>query len=100
MVRVVRIVYRSKHRVAKPGFTNFQQKGCAYGDKREHTARAFAIIENMEKIKVEHHTPLAGLWAAAWLFTIGYLQLSFWQGVLAVLIWPYYLGAWLRAAGY
>lgn len=46
----------------------------------------------MEKIKIEHHTLSGGLWFAAWLFTIGFLQLSFWQGVLAVIIWPYYLG--------
>lgn len=36
---------------------------------------------------------LAGLaWFAAWLFAIGYLRLSFGQGVLALLLWPYYLG--------
>lgn len=34
-----------------------------------------------------------GLWIAAWLFTIGFLKLSFWQAVLAIVIWPYYLGA-------
>jgi len=47
----------------------------------------------MEKIKIEHHTLSGGLWIALWLFTIGYLKLTFWQGVLAVVIWPYYLGA-------
>ena len=46
----------------------------------------------MEKIKIEHHTVSGGLWFAAWLFTIGYLHLSFLQGVIAVIIWPYYLG--------
>lgn len=46
----------------------------------------------MQKIKVEHHTLSGGAWVAAWLFTIGYLKLSFWQGVFAMLIWPYYLG--------
>lgn len=46
-----------------------------------------------EKIKIEQHTFSGGLWIAAWLFTIGYLKLSFWQGVLALLLWPYYLGA-------
>lgn len=44
------------------------------------------------QIKIEHHTISGGLWIAAWLFTIGFLKLSFWQGVLAILIWPYYLG--------
>ena len=49
------------------------------------------------KIKVEHHTVSGGLWVVAWLFTIGFLQLSFWKGVLAILLWPYYLGIFLRA---
>lgn len=47
----------------------------------------------MQKIKVEQHTFTGGMWLGAWLFTIGFLQLSFWQGVLAILIWPYYIGA-------
>jgi hypothetical protein len=46
----------------------------------------------MEKIKIEHHTLSGGVWIAAWLFTIGFLHLAFWQGVLAIVIWPYYLG--------
>jgi len=33
------------------------------------------------------------LWVMGWLFTIGYLRLNFWRGVLALIIWPYYLGA-------
>ena len=27
-----------------------------------------------------------------WLFTIGYLDLSFKKGFLAIIVWPYYLG--------
>jgi len=46
----------------------------------------------MNKIKVENHTFPGGLWMAAWLFTIGYLKLTFWKGVLALILWPYYLG--------
>ena len=34
-----------------------------------------------------------GLWIAGWLFTIGFLKLTFWHGVLAIIIWPYYLGS-------
>ncbi|MFA6341184.1 MAG: hypothetical protein WCX27_03055 [Candidatus Paceibacterota bacterium] len=45
----------------------------------------------MEKVKIEKGCS-GLLWAAGWLFTIGYLHLSFWSGVLAVVIWPYYLG--------
>jgi len=32
------------------------------------------------------------LWFIGWLFTIGYLRLTFLKGVLALIIWPYYLG--------
>ena len=46
----------------------------------------------MEKIRVEHHTVIGGFWFAFWLFTIGYLHLSFWKGVAALLLWPYFLG--------
>lgn len=45
-----------------------------------------------KKIKVEHHTVIGGFWFACWLFTIGFLNLSFWKGVVALLLWPYFLG--------
>ena len=47
----------------------------------------------MEKIRVEQHSSLGLIWIVGWLFTIGYLDLSFWRGVLALAIWPYDLGA-------
>lgn len=47
----------------------------------------------MEKIKIENNVLSGGFWIAAWIFTIGFLKLSFWQGVLAIAIWPYFLGA-------
>jgi len=48
--------------------------------------------ENVEKIKIEQHTFGGVLWTAAWLFTIGFLQLGFWKGVLAIFLWAYFLG--------
>jgi hypothetical protein len=45
------------------------------------------------KIKIEQHSFMGMVWFGMWLFTIGYLDLTFWQGVLAIVIWPYYLGA-------
>jgi hypothetical protein len=48
--------------------------------------------KHQQKIQIEQHTFAGGLWFAAWLFTIGYLHLTFWRGVLAIVIWPYYLG--------
>lgn len=46
----------------------------------------------MEKIKIEQHSGSFGLWLAAWLFTIGFLHLSFGKAILALLLWPYFLG--------
>ncbi len=44
-----------------------------------------------EKIKIEH-TCAGGFWFACWLFTIGFLDLSFVKGAVALLLWPYFLG--------
>jgi hypothetical protein len=39
-------------------------------------------------------TAIGPVWFIGWLFTIGYLHMPFfWKGVLALIIWPYYLGA-------
>ena len=51
----------------------------------------------MEKIKVEQHGFMGGLWFVGWLFTVGFLKLTFWKGVFAIVIWPYYLGDKLSA---
>jgi hypothetical protein len=32
------------------------------------------------------------LWFAGWLFTIGFVGLGFWKSVLALIVWPYFLG--------
>ena len=37
------------------------------------------------------------VWIIGWLFTIGYVGMPFfWKGLLALLIWPYFLGLALR----
>jgi hypothetical protein len=46
----------------------------------------------MEKIKIEQHGGVGLVWCGGWLFTVGYLHLAFWKGVLAIALWPYYLG--------
>ncbi|WP_404402462.1 hypothetical protein [Pelagibacterium halotolerans] len=45
------------------------------------------------RINIEQHSSLGILWFIGWLFTIGYLKLGFWMGVLALIVWPYFLGA-------
>lgn len=51
----------------------------------------------MEKIKIENHSFTGFSWFAGWLFTIGFLKLAFWQGALALVLWPYYLGQYVSA---
>lgn len=53
----------------------------------------------MERIKIEQHSSIGLLWFVGWLFTIGYLDLGFWRGVLAIIVWPYFLGAHFAPAG-
>lgn len=46
-----------------------------------------------QRIRIEQHSGVGLIWLAGWLFTIGYLDLSFWRGVLAIILWPYFVGA-------
>lgn len=46
----------------------------------------------MNDIKIKNESFTAFSWVAGWLFTIGFLKLSFWKGLLAIIIWPYYIG--------
>ena len=54
------------------------------------------VADKTERIRIEQHGAAGVLWLAAWLFTIGFLDLAFWKGVLALLVWPYYLGTAAR----
>lgn len=50
-----------------------------------------------EKIKVNQTGACGGiLWFVGWLFTIGFLQLTFWKGLLALIVWPYYIGEYFN----
>lgn len=35
-------------------------------------------------------------WFTLWIFTVAFAKLCFYQGVLALALWPYYLGEALR----
>ncbi len=50
------------------------------------------------KVRAVDGGVLAGpLWFIGWLFTLGFLKLPFlWKGVLALILWPYYLGAFFH----
>jgi hypothetical protein len=40
---------------------------------------------------------LAGAaWFGGWLFTIAFAKLLWWQAILGIVVWPYYLGVMAR----
>jgi hypothetical protein len=47
-------------------------------------------------IRVENSSLFGGLWFIGWLFTLGFAKLIWWQALLALAIWPYYLGSVLH----
>jgi len=52
-----------------------------------------------EKHVVRGKMEVAGImgpvWMIGWLFTVGYAHLSIGKAIVGLLIWPYYLGAFL-----
>jgi hypothetical protein len=46
------------------------------------------------KVKVE--SGFGVIWCIGWMFTIGFLQLVWWKALLALIVWPWYLGAAIR----
>ena len=50
-----------------------------------------------DKIKIEQHSFSAFSWFAGWLFTIGFLHLTVGKSILAIVLWPYYIGVFIRS---
>jgi hypothetical protein len=44
------------------------------------------------KVNVHNSSLGGGLWFIGWLFTVGYLEFGFWKGLLALIVWPYFIG--------
>jgi len=44
-----------------------------------------------------HGGSLAGVfWSAGWMFTIAFAKLIWWKALLALIVWPYFLGLVVR----
>lgn len=69
---------------AIPGATQAERGG----DRAPASARAQA-----DRIRIEQHSASGLVWVIGWLFTVGLLQVPFWKGVLAIILWPFYLGS-------
>jgi hypothetical protein len=69
-------------------------------DSCDAVARELACgKQDREAKRVETRAPTSPngvggiLWFGGWLFTIGYLQLGWWKAILALIVWPYFIGA-------
>jgi hypothetical protein len=51
------------------------------------------------RIKIEQHSGVGMLRFVGWLFTIGFLELNFWTGLLGIIVWPYFLGSHFAGMG-
>ncbi len=50
----------------------------------------------MKDKKINVHSDAGGIfWIMGWLFSIGFLDLTFWNAVLGIILWPYYIGHYL-----
>jgi hypothetical protein len=52
--------------------------------------------EKSRTIRVQSGGLMGGLWFMGWLFTIAFAKLLWWQAILGLVIWPYYLGVVVR----
>ena len=43
-------------------------------------------------VKIENRVDLGIFWMMGWMFSIGFLKLSVKQGLIALIIWPYFIG--------
>lgn len=52
-------------------------------------------MADQQKVQVNATLGLGSLWFTGWLFSVGYVGLDMVRGVIALLLWPYFLGAYL-----
>lgn len=50
-------------------------------------------MSDKDNNKINTATNTGTIWIIGWLFTIGFVDFTIWQILLALLIWPYYLGS-------
>lgn len=47
-------------------------------------------------IRVETGSWIGAIWFIGWLFTLAFAKLVWWQAILSIVVWPYYLGLAVR----
>jgi hypothetical protein len=55
------------------------------------TGKERIVADQTRTIKVQADI-VGPIWFIGWLFTLAYANLGLWQALLAIVIWPYFLG--------
>jgi len=56
------------------------------------------MSDNQKYWRDHSGSSIAGaIWFIGWLFTIGYIKLIWWQIIVGIVVWPYFLGAALSS---
>ena len=55
------------------------------------SAKERTVADQTRTIKVQADI-VGPIWFIGWLFTLAYANLGLWQALLALVIWPFYLG--------
>ena len=50
----------------------------------------------MAERRIHGGSLVGSIWFGGWLFTVAFAKLVWWQGIVGLVIWPYYLGQTLR----
>ena len=51
---------------------------------------------NLKNVHVSSGSLAGVVWTIGWMFTIAFAKLIWWKALLALVIWPYYLGLAVR----
>jgi hypothetical protein len=54
------------------------------------------MSSNTSSRAIRVDTGMGIIWFIGWLFTIAFAQLVWWQAILGLILWPYYLGLAVR----
>lgn len=52
--------------------------------------------EKPKNVHVNTGSMVGVIWSIGWMFTLAFAKLIWWKALLALVIWPYYLGLAVR----
>jgi hypothetical protein len=72
---------------SRPQYGTYSGAGPSVGSSATHA------IPGVRRLTTE--VAFGAVWFIGWLFEIGYAKLLWWQAIIAIVLWPYYLNVTL-----